>query len=73
MQELVRRLQIPAMQGTRVQSLCWEEPLEKEMATHASIPAWEIPGTEKPGGLQSVELKTVGHNLATKQEQHATV
>ena len=43
------------------------------MATHASIPAWEIPGTEKPGGLQSVELKTVGHNLATKQEQHATV
>ena len=43
----------PAMQETRVQSLHWEDPLEKEMATHSSILAWRIPWTEEPGGLQS--------------------
>ena len=37
-----------------VQALGWEDPLEKEMATHSSILAWEIPGTEKPGGIQSM-------------------
>ena len=42
---------LPAMQETRVQSLGWEDPLEKEMATHSSIPAWRIPWTEEPGGL----------------------
>ena len=41
------------MKETGVQSLGWEDPLEKEMATHSSILAWEIPWTEKPGGLQS--------------------
>ena len=41
------------MQETRVQSLSQEDPLEKEMATHASILAWEIPWTEEPGELQS--------------------
>ena len=45
---------LPAMQSTQVQSLGWEDPLEKEMATHSSILAWEIPWTEKPGGLQSM-------------------
>ena len=44
----------PAMQETWVQSLGWKDPLEKEMATHSSILAWEIPWTEEPGGLQSV-------------------
>ena len=44
----------PAMQETQVLSLGWEEPLEKGMATHSRILAWEIPGTEEPGGLQSV-------------------
>ena len=43
----------PAMQEAWVQSLGWEDPLEKEMATHSSILAWEIPWTEEPGGLQS--------------------
>ena len=43
---------LPAKQETWVQSLCWEDPLEKEMATHSSILAWEIPWTEEPGGLQ---------------------
>ena len=42
------------MQETRVQSLGWENPLEKEMATHSSIPAQKIPWTEEPGGLQSM-------------------
>ena len=46
---------LPAMQETWVQSLGWEDPLEKEMATHSSILAKIIPWTEEPGGLQSVE------------------
>ena len=45
---------LPAMQETQVQALGWEDPLEKEMATHSSILAWEIPWTEEPGGLQSM-------------------
>ena len=44
----------PAMQKTWVQSLGWEDPLEKGMATHSSILAWEIPWTEESGGLQSM-------------------
>ena len=40
----------------------WEDPLEKEMATHSSILAWRIPWTEEPGGLQSLGSKRVGHN-----------
>ena len=44
---------LPAMQETQVQSLSWEDPLEKEMATHSSILAWRIPWTEEPGGLES--------------------
>ena len=47
-------MNLPAMQETWVQSLCWENPLEKEMATHSSILAWEIPWTEEPGRLQSM-------------------
>ena len=39
----------------RVQALGWEDPLEKEMATHSRVLAWEIPWTERPGGLQSME------------------
>ena len=45
---------LPAMRETWVQSLCREDPLEKEMAAHSSILAWEIPRTEEPGGLQSI-------------------
>ena len=44
---------LPAMWETQVQSLGRDDPLEKEMATHLSILAWEIPWTEEPGGLQS--------------------
>ena len=46
---------LPAMLETWVRSLGGEDPLEKEMTTHSSILAWEIPWTEKPGGLQSME------------------
>ena len=44
----------PATQEMRVQSLGWEDPLEEKTATHSSIPVWEIPWTEEPGGLQSM-------------------
>ena len=46
---------LPVMQETRVQLLGWEDPLEKEMATHSSILTWRIPWTEEPGRLQSME------------------
>ena len=45
---------LPAMQETQVRSLGWEDPLEKDMATHSSILAWRIPWTEEPSGLQSI-------------------
>ena len=53
--QTVKRL--PAMQETWVQSLGQEDPLEKKMAIHSSILAWEIPWTEQPGGLQSTGSK----------------
>ena len=53
---------LPGMWETQVRSLGWEDPLEKEMATHSSILAWRIPWTEKPGGLQSWGLQRLGHN-----------
>ena len=52
----------PAMRETWVRSVDWEDPLEKEMATHSSILAWRIPWTEEPGGLQSMGSQTVGHD-----------
>ena len=52
MAQMVKHL--PAMLETPVQSLGWEDPLEKEMANHSSILAWKIPWTEEPGGLQSM-------------------
>ena len=51
-----------AKQETQVRSLGGEDPLEKEMATHSSIPAWKIPWTEDPGRPQSIGLQRVGHN-----------
>ena len=50
------------MWETQDRSLGWEDPLEKEMATHSSTLAWKIPWTEKPGRLQSVGSQRVGHN-----------
>ena len=51
---------LPAAQENRVQPLGQEDPLEKEMATHSSTPAWRIPRTEDPGGLQSLGSQRVG-------------
>ena len=51
--------------GDLVRSLDWEDPLEEDMATHSSIPAWKIPWTEEPGRLQSMGLLKVGHDSAT--------
>ena len=50
------------MQLTQVQSLGWEDPLEKGIATHSSILAWRIPRTEEPGGLQSMGSQRVRHD-----------
>ena len=56
---------LPAMQETWVLSLCWEDPLEKGMATHSSILAWRSPWTEETGGLQSLGLQRVRHDRMT--------
>ena len=53
---------LPTMQETRVPSLGWEDPLEKEMAIHSSTIAWKIPRTEEPGRLQSMGSQRVGHD-----------
>ena len=64
---------LPALQEMQIQSLSQEDPLEKEMATHSSILAWEIPRTEEPGGLQSMGLQRVGHDLGNKQQQQCHI
>ena len=53
---------LPTMRETQIRSLGWEDPLEKEMATHSSTLAWRIPWMEEPGELQSMGLQRVGHN-----------
>ena len=50
------------VQETQDSPLDWEDPLEKETATHSNILAWKIPGMEEPGRLQSIWLQRVGHN-----------
>ena len=56
------------MQEIQVPSLGWEDPLEKEMETHSSILAWEMPWTEETGGIQSMGSQRVEYILATKQQ-----
>ena len=58
---MVKNPHVEETQGTQVQSLGQEDPLEKEMATHFSIPAWKIPLTEGPGRLQSIASQRVRH------------
>ena len=58
--QMVKRL--PAIRETWVQSPGWEDPLEKEMATHSSTLAWKIPWTEEPGRLQSMGSQRVRHD-----------
>ena len=57
------------MQETQGQSLGWEDPLGRDMATHSSILAWKISWTEGPGRLQSMGLQTIGHDLVTTQPE----
>ena len=61
---------LPAMWEVWVWSLGWEDPLEKEMATHSSILAWKIPLTEEPGRLQSMGSQRVGHDWVTSLHLH---
>ena len=53
---------LPTMRETQVRSLGWEDPLEKEMATHSSTVAWKISWTEEPGRLKSMGSQRVGHD-----------
>ena len=57
---------LPAMQETQVQPLGWEDPLEKEMATHSSILAWKTPWTKESGRLQSMGTQKVRYNCVAK-------
>jgi len=57
------------MQDAQVQFLGREDPLEKEMTTHASVLGWEIPWTEEPDGLQSMVSQRVGYSLLTEEQQ----
>ena len=68
--ELAQILVHCAVQETWVLSLCQEDPLEKGMATHSSILAWEILWTEEPGRLQSMGLQRIGHDWVTKHIAH---
>ena len=69
---------LPAIQETQVRSLGWEDPLEKEVTTHSSIPAWRIPWTEGPGGLQSLRsqksnmTERLNHRQAGPEERNST-
>src|SRR5574337_489913 len=65
---VVKKIHLP-MQEMWVQSLDWEDPLEKEMATRSSILAWEIPWTQEPGGLQSTGLQKVRHRRDSRAER----
>ena len=58
------------MQETQVRSLAWEDPLEKETAAHSSILTWRILQREEPGGLQSMGLQRVRHDLVTKTQRN---
>ena len=61
---------LPGIQETRVRSLGWEDPLEKEMATHSSTLAWRIPWREEPGRLQSMGSQRVGHDFTFTSNLH---
>ena len=68
--QMVKRL--PTMRKTRVRSLSWEDPLEKEMATHSNILAWKIPWTEEPGRLQFMGLQKSRTRLSNFTNERLT-
>ena len=63
-------VEVPHEGGSSLLRYMGTGPLEKEMAIHSSILAWEIPWTEEPGGLQSMGSQRVGHDLRAKQQQN---
>ena len=67
---MVKNLPANAGDSTLIPGL--GRPLDNGLSTHSSIPAWEIPWTEEPGGLQFMGLQRVGHNLAIKHSYAAT-
>ena len=69
MAQIVKNL--PAMWETRVWSMDREDPLKKEMATHSSVPAWRIPWTEEPGGLQPMGSQRVRQDWASNTLTHS--
>ena len=71
MTQMVKNL--PAMWEIWVRYLGCDDPLEKRMATHSSIPVWRIPWTEEPGKLQSMGLQRVGHDLGEASKQYVCV
>ena len=68
MAQMVKNM--PAMQETQVQSMGWEDPLEKGLTTHSSILAWRIPRTKESGGLQCMGSQRVGYDWATNTHTH---
>ena len=64
---------LPSMLESRVRSLGWEDPLEKEMTTHSNVLTWEIPWTEELGGLQPMESQRVKHDWATNAYTHEMI
>ena len=64
---------MPAMQEIWVRSLGREDRLEKGTATHSNILGWRIPGTEEPGGLQSMRSQRVGHDLVTDTKKTSKI
>ena len=69
---MIKNLPTNAGDTGNIQFLGQEDPLEKEMATHSSLFAWETPWTEEPGSLKSMRMQRVRHNLAIKQQQPVT-
>ena len=67
MSQMVKNL--PAMWETQVQSLSWDDPLEKGRGTHSSVLAWRIPSTEESGGLKSMGSQRVTHDRVTNTKQ----
>ena len=68
---IAQQVKMQETQNMRVPFLAWEDPLEEGMATHSSVLAWEIPGTEESGGLQSLGLQRVRHD-SSDLAQHST-
>ena len=69
MAQMVKNL--PAVQEPQVRSLGWEDPLDKGTATHSSVPAWRIPWTEEPGGLQPMGSQRVRQDWASNTLTHS--